>query len=60
VPLGPSTSALLLADIQPSGLQVLAYETLILTNQGVPYLYVIWNKILPALSKRIAARRKAL
>jgi len=26
----------------------------------VPYLYVIWNKILPALSKRIAARRKAL
>jgi len=54
VPLGPRTSALLLADIQPSGLQVLAYETLILTNQGVPYLYVIWEKIVPALSRRIA------
>jgi hypothetical protein len=30
-------SALLLTGIRPSGLQVLAYETLILTNQGVPY-----------------------
>jgi hypothetical protein len=52
-------SALLIAQIRPSGLQVLAYETLILTNQGVPYVYVIWDKILPALRKRIAAQSAA-
>ena len=49
-------SALLLTGIGPSGWETLLYETLILTNQGVAYLYVMWDKILPALGRRIAVR----
>jgi hypothetical protein len=48
--------SLLVTGIRPSGLKVLIYDTLILTNQGVPYVYVIWDKILPALRVRMAKR----
>ena len=44
---------LLISGIRPTSLELLIYETFILTNQGAPYLYIIWNKIIPILSKRI-------
>ena len=46
--------SLLVSGIRPANLTLLAYETLILTNQGIPYLYVIKTKILPLLSRRTA------
>ena len=42
-------SALLVSGVRPPSIKVLIYETVILTNQGIPYLYVIRDKILPAL-----------
>jgi hypothetical protein len=50
--------SLLVSGIRPPDVRVLVYETLILTNQGTPYLYVLWVRILPAVLKRIAAREK--
>jgi hypothetical protein len=49
--------SLMVTGIRPPNAELLAYETLILTNQGVPYVYVIWDKILPALKRRLAARK---
>jgi hypothetical protein len=40
--------ALLASGIRTYNLTLLAYETLILTNMGIPYLYVIRDRILPA------------
>jgi hypothetical protein len=48
--------ALLVSGIRSSRLALLVYETLILTNQGIPYLYVIKNKILPPLARRATQR----
>lgn len=42
-----------LFDIRPSGIKLLLYEVVILTNQGTPYLYIIWNKILPAIKVKL-------
>jgi hypothetical protein len=42
-------SALLVSGVRPPSIKVLIYETVILTNQGIPYLCVIRDKILPAL-----------
>ena len=41
-----------LSNIRPSGVDLLIYEIIILTNQGAPYLFIIWDKILPALKLR--------
>ncbi|WP_457558974.1 hypothetical protein [Candidatus Harpocratesius sp.] len=41
-----------LSKIRPSGLNLLLYEIIILTNQGAPYLFIIWNKILPLVKLR--------
>jgi hypothetical protein len=38
--------------IRPSGVKPFVYETLILFNQGVPYLFVIYDKILPRMIHR--------
>jgi hypothetical protein len=50
--------SLFVSGIRPRNLQVLVYETLILTNQGVPYVYVIWDRILPALAGRMGLLRR--
>ncbi len=42
-------SYLLFTQIRPSGFELLLYDSLILTNQGIPYLFVIFDKILPKL-----------
>lgn len=52
-------SYLLITQIRPSGFELLLYDTLILTNQGVPYLYVIFDKIIPKI-KEITFNRKNL
>lgn len=49
--------SLMATGIRPASVELLVYETLILTNQGVPYVYVIWDKILPAFKRRLAARK---
>ena len=49
--------SLMVTGVRPRSVDLLIYETLILTNQGVPYIYVIWDKILPALKRRLAARK---
>ena len=51
--------SLFISKIRPPNVKVLIYETLILTNQGIPYVYVIWDRILPVLRKRIEVRRTA-
>jgi hypothetical protein len=49
---------LMVTKIRPAGIDLLIYETLVLFNQGVPYLYVFWDKVLPALKGRSAARSR--
>jgi hypothetical protein len=49
--------SLLVAGIRSFNLKLLAYETLILTNMGIPYLYVIRDRILPLLAGKTAARK---
>jgi hypothetical protein len=48
---------LLVTKIRPASFRLLAFETLILYNQGVPYLYVIWDRILPAIGARAPSMR---
>jgi hypothetical protein len=47
--------SLLVAGVRSFNLKLLAYETLILTNMGIPYLYIIRDRILPLLSGKSAA-----
>jgi hypothetical protein len=51
--------SLLVSGIRVPSLSLLVYETLILTNQGIPYLYVIRRRILPVLRERAAVQRTA-
>ena len=48
--------SLLVSGIRSPSLALLAYETLILTNQGIPYLYIIKKKISPAFARRAAQK----
>ncbi|MBN1642328.1 MAG: hypothetical protein JXA09_13920 [Anaerolineae bacterium] len=50
--------SLLVTGIRPYKIDVFVYETLILTNQGIPYLYVIRDKILPRLVPLLARERQ--
>ena len=49
-------SYLLFTGIRPSGFDLLLYDSLILTNQGIPYLYVIFDKIIPKIKEMILNR----
>jgi hypothetical protein len=49
--------SLYISGIRPTDVTFLVYETLILTNLGVPYLFIIDDKILPLLSRRLAVRK---
>jgi hypothetical protein len=51
--------SLLVVGIRTFNLKLLAYETLILTNMGIPYLYIIRDRILPLMSGKIAAHKTA-
>ena len=41
-----------LFHIRPTGIYVLIYETLFLFNMGVPYLYIVWDIVIPQFSKK--------
>lgn len=51
--------SLFISGIRPPSIPVLVYETLILTNQGVPYVFVIWDRILPLLAKKRGIQERA-
>ncbi len=41
-------------DIYPTKrLELLIYNTLVLINQGIPYIYVFLDKILPQIKERM-------
>lgn len=42
-----------ITGIRPSGLDLLIFDTLVLMNQGVPYIYVFLDKILPQIKERM-------
>ena len=52
--------SLFVSKIRPTDIKVLAYETLVLTNQGIPYLWVIKEKVLPAVQTRWAMRQASV
>ena len=51
-------SYLLITQIRPSGFELLLYDSIILTNQGIPYLFIIFDKIIPKVRDLISNRRK--
>ncbi|MBD3198193.1 MAG: hypothetical protein GF317_24295 [Candidatus Lokiarchaeota archaeon] len=49
---------LMIFAIRPSGLDILIYDTLILTNQGVPYAFIIVDKIIPVMKDKLSVSRE--
>jgi hypothetical protein len=48
---------LLVTKIRPTSFKLLVFETVILFNQGVPYLYVYWDKVLPWIKTKVGIAR---
>lgn len=44
---------LFIFGIRPTGIVFLIFEIFFLVNQGTPYLYILWDKILPWLGDKI-------
>ena len=44
---------LFLTGIRPTGLDFLIYEILVLFNQGAPYLFILYDKVLPWMSNTV-------
>ena len=44
---------LLISGIRPTGILYLIYDTILMFNQGVPYLYIAYDKVLPWLRVKI-------
>ncbi|GAI63654.1 unnamed protein product, partial [marine sediment metagenome] len=44
---------LLISGIRPTGILFLFFEVFILFNQGAPYLYILYDKVIPWLSRNI-------
>jgi len=40
-------------QIRPSGLDVVAFDTFVLINQGMPYIFIILYKIIPTATKKM-------
>ncbi|MFW9771840.1 MAG: hypothetical protein ACFFEO_06710 [Candidatus Thorarchaeota archaeon] len=49
---------LFISGIRPTGILFLFYEILILFNQGAPYLYLLFDKILPYFTKKLKVRKQ--
>ncbi|MHA1803470.1 MAG: hypothetical protein ACTSU4_02925 [Promethearchaeota archaeon] len=47
---------LFLSGIRPTGISFLLFEVVFLFNQGAPYLYLLHDKILPFLGKKLGSR----
>jgi hypothetical protein len=52
--------SLLICNIRPADIKVLIYSTLFLTNQGIPYLYLIWDKVIPMFQRNLIARKVSI
>lgn len=44
---------LLISGIRPTGILFLIYDTILMFNQGIPYLYIAYDKVLPWLRVKI-------
>ncbi len=44
---------LYLFGIRPTGIGFILFESVFLLNQGVPYLFLVWDKLLPKLKLRV-------
>lgn len=44
---------LFISGIRPTGIFFLIYEIFFLVNQGAPYIYILWDKVIPLLKKKI-------
>jgi hypothetical protein len=51
---------LLISGIRPTGILFLIYDTLLMFNQGAPYLYIAYDKVLPWLVAKIKNKREKL
>lgn len=51
---------LFISGIRPTGILFLLYEVLFLFNQGAPYLYVLYDKILPWLGQKMKKKEMVL
>ncbi|MHA1641640.1 MAG: hypothetical protein ACTSUX_05450 [Promethearchaeota archaeon] len=49
---------LLIAGIRSLGFLFLIFEVFFLFNQGAPYLYILYDKVLPLISKKISSKKK--
>jgi len=44
---------LLISGIRPTGVLYLLFSTVIMFNQGAPYLYVLYDKVIPWLTRKV-------
>ncbi len=44
---------LFISGIRPTGIEYLLFEVLFLFNQGAPYLFIMWDIIIPLLKQKI-------
>ena len=44
---------LLISGIRPTGVLYLLFSTVIMFNQGAPYLYILYDKVIPRLSHKV-------
>jgi hypothetical protein len=47
---------LFISEIRPTGIEFLLYEIIILFNQGAPYLYILYDFVLPKLYREYRKR----
>jgi len=51
---------LFISGIRPTGVEFLIYEIFFLVNQGAPYIYIIYDKIIPIITERIKKKPEVL
>jgi len=47
---------LFITGIRPTNIPFLIYEVFFLFNQGAPYLYILWDKVIPKLKERFFSK----
>ncbi len=50
---------LFISGIRPTGIAFLLYDTLLMFNQGAPYLYILYAEIFPYLAKKLKKNKYA-
>jgi hypothetical protein len=49
---------LLISGIRPTGILFLIYDTILMFNQGAPYLYIAYDKVLPSIFAKIKKTKR--